>query len=91
MALALAEAGADIVVVDVEPLDAVCRAVADRGVRCATRELDLRGLTPDAATDVLAWGRSQFEDISVLVNNAGMISRAPAARPLPRIGTTSSG
>ena len=79
MALALAEAGADIVAVDVEPLDAVSRAVADRGAGCATRELDLRGLTPDAAADLLAWSRSRFEDISVLVNNAGMIRRAPAA------------
>ena len=79
MALALAEAGADIVAVDVEPLAAVTDAVTDRGVRCATRELDLRGLTPDAAADLMAWSRSRFEDISVLVNNAGMIRRAPAA------------
>jgi 2-deoxy-D-gluconate 3-dehydrogenase len=79
MALALAEAGADIVAVDVEPLDAVSHAVTDRGVRCATRELDLRALTPDAAADLMTWSRSTFEDISVLVNNAGMIRRAPAA------------
>jgi len=79
MALALAEAGADIVAVDVEPLAAVSDAVTDRGVRCATREVDLRALTPEAAADLVAWSRSAFEDISVLVNNAGMIRRAPAA------------
>ena len=79
MALALAEAGADIVAVDVEPLAAVSDAVTDRGVRCATRELDLRALTPEAAADLVGWSRSRFEDISVLVNNAGMIRRAPAA------------
>jgi 2-deoxy-D-gluconate 3-dehydrogenase len=79
MALALAEAGADIVAVDVEPLAAVGDAVTDRGVRCATRELDLRALTPDAASDLMDWSRSRFEDISVLVNNAGIIRRAPAA------------
>ncbi len=79
MALALAEAGADIVAVDVEPLDATSAAIADRGVRCATRELDLRALTPDAAADLIAWSRTRFEDLSVLVNNAGMIRRAPAA------------
>ena len=79
MALALAEAGADIVAVDVEPLEAVSRAVADRGARCETRELDLRALTPDAAADLIAWSGSRFEDLSVLVNNAGMIRRAPAA------------
>ena len=79
MALALAEAGADIVAVDVEPLEAVSQAVTDRGARCATRELDLRALTPDAAADLIAWSGSRFDDISVLVNNAGMIRRAPAA------------
>jgi 2-dehydro-3-deoxy-D-gluconate 5-dehydrogenase len=79
MALALAEAGADIVAIDVEPLAAVSDAVTDRGVRCATRELDLRALTPDAAADLMDWSRSRFEDVSVLVNNAGIIRRAPAA------------
>ena len=79
MALALAEAGADIVAIDVESLAAVSDAVTDRGVRCATNELDLRALTPEDAADLIAWSRSRFEDISVLVNNAGMIRRAPAA------------
>ena len=79
MARALAEAGADIIAIDVEPLEALSQAVTDRGVRCATRELDLRALTPDTATELMAWSRSRFEDISVLVNNAGMIRRAPAA------------
>ena len=62
MALALAEAGADIVAVDVEPLDAVSAAVRDRRAGCATRELDLRGLTPDAAAELIAWSGSRFED-----------------------------
>jgi len=79
MALALAEAGADIVAVDVEPLEAVAGAVAERGGRCATRELDLRNLTPDVAAELMAWSAGRFDDLSVLVNNAGMIRRAPAA------------
>ena len=70
MALALAEAGADVAAVDVEPLD---------GIGSATRELDLRALTPDAAAELVAWARSELGDLSVLVNNAGMIRRAPAA------------
>ena len=70
MALALAEAGADVAAVDVEPLD---------GIGAATRELDLRALTPEAAADLVAWARSELGDLSVLVNNAGMIRRAPAA------------
>ena len=79
MALALAEAGADIVAVDVEPLEALCDAAGERGVRCATREVDLRALTPEAAAELIEWGASRFDDLSVLVNNAGMIKRAPAA------------
>jgi 2-deoxy-D-gluconate 3-dehydrogenase len=69
MALALAEAGADVAAVDVEPLD---------GIGSATRELDLRALTPDTAAELVAWARSELGDLSVLVNNAGMIRRAPA-------------
>jgi 2-deoxy-D-gluconate 3-dehydrogenase len=70
MAVALAEAGADVAAVDVEPLD---------GIGSATREQDLRALTPDDAADLVAWARSELGDLSVLVNNAGMIRRAPAA------------
>jgi len=70
MAEALAEAGADVAAVDVVPLD---------GIGNATRELDLRALTPDAAAELVAWARSELGDLSVLVNNAGMIRRAPAA------------
>jgi 2-deoxy-D-gluconate 3-dehydrogenase len=68
MARALAEAGAEVAAVDIEPVDGF-----------ATRELDLRGLTPDAAAELIAWARSELGDLSVLVNNAGMIRRAPAA------------
>jgi 2-deoxy-D-gluconate 3-dehydrogenase len=75
MALALAEAGSDIAAVDVEPLDA---AMAERGVRCARRRADLSALTPEAAAELVAWARAELGDVSVLVNNAGMIRRAPA-------------
>lgn len=68
MAHALAEAGADVVAVDIEPVGAF-----------PTREVDLRGLTPDAAAELIAWARGELGDLSVLVNNAGMIRRAPAA------------
>ena len=67
MALALAEAGADVAVVDVEPADA----------RVA-RQADLSTLTPEAADELVAWARAELGDVSVLVNNAGMIRRAPA-------------
>jgi 2-deoxy-D-gluconate 3-dehydrogenase len=68
MALALAEAGADVAAVDVEPVHTTAIA----------RRADLSALTPEAATDLVGWARAELGDVSVLVNNAGMIRRAPA-------------
>ena len=68
MALALAEAGADVAAVDVEPVMAAI-----------SRQADLSALTPEAADELVAWARAELGDLSVLVNNAGMIRRAPAA------------
>ena len=67
MAGALAEAGADVAVVDVEPTEAT-----------PSRQADLSALTPEAADELVAWARSELGDVSILVNNAGMIRRAPA-------------
>ena len=78
MALALAEAGSDVAAVDVEPLDAATAAIAERGVRCARRRADLSALTPEVAAELVGWARAELGDVSVLVNNAGMIHRAPA-------------
>ena len=78
MALALAEAGANVAAVDLQPPDAATAAIAERGVRCAGRRADLSALTPQAAAELLAWARAELGDVSVLVNNAGMIRRAPA-------------
>ena len=78
MALALAEAGADVAAVDVAPLDELGAAVRERGRRCETRRADLGALTPDAAAELVAWAREALDDVSVLVNNAGIIRRGPA-------------
>jgi 2-deoxy-D-gluconate 3-dehydrogenase len=68
MAGALAEAGADVAVVDVDPADTAA----------ITRRADLSSLTPESAGELVAWARAELGDLSVLVNNAGMIRRAPA-------------
>jgi 2-deoxy-D-gluconate 3-dehydrogenase len=68
MARALADAGADVAVVDVEPADT-------GGV---ARRADLSALTPESAAELVGWARGELGDLSVLVNNAGMIRRAPA-------------
>ena len=70
MALALAEAGADVAAVDAQPVDAGTARVA--------RQSDLSALTPQAADELVAWARGELGDVRVLVNNAGMIRRAPA-------------
>ena len=69
MARALAEAGANVAAVDLEP-------VTTAGI--AGRQADLSALTPRAADELVAWARAELGDLSVLVNNAGMIRRAPA-------------
>jgi 2-dehydro-3-deoxy-D-gluconate 5-dehydrogenase len=78
MALALAEAGADVAAVDVAPAEELAGAVRERGVRCETRVLDLGALTQDGAADLIAWSERCFGEVGVLVNNAGMIRRGPS-------------
>ena len=63
---------------DVEPLDAVTAAIAERGVCSAQRRADLSSLTPQGAAELVEWAWAELGDVSVLVNNAGIIRRAPA-------------
>jgi 2-deoxy-D-gluconate 3-dehydrogenase len=67
MAGALAEAGAQVAVVDAQPC-----------TEFSARQADLSALTPSQADELVAWARDELGELSVLVNNAGMISRAPA-------------
>jgi 2-dehydro-3-deoxy-D-gluconate 5-dehydrogenase len=78
MALALAEAGAHILAVDVAPLGRLADAARDRGAGCETRTVDLGALTPEGATELIEWCETRFDDVSVLVNNAGIIRRGSA-------------
>lgn len=80
MALALADAGADILAIDIENLDQVAEEIHGRGVRCATRNVDLSTLTPDSAAELFSWASEQTLNPTVLVNNAGIIHRGPATR-----------
>jgi len=80
LAVALAEAGADIVVVDVGDLAAVAANIRSRGVRCVEHCADLSGLTPQRAAGLIAYSQDQLGPASILVNNAGIIRRGPAAQ-----------
>jgi 2-deoxy-D-gluconate 3-dehydrogenase len=77
MALALAEAGADIAVVSRSPQREIEGAVVALGRRYMHHAADLtrRAETREVVPSVMA----EMGDINILVNNAGIIRRSPAA------------
>ncbi|WP_172650081.1 SDR family oxidoreductase [Rhodococcus opacus] len=83
LAIALAEAGADILAVDIGNLDQVAKEVRARGVHCATRTADLSNLSPDTAAELISWANAEFPHPTILVNNAGIIRRGPATETTP--------
>ena len=73
MALALAEAGADIVAVDILPADDTAKQVAALGRKCAKV---VANLSDRAAVPLLiAEARKTFSHLDILVNCAGIIRR----------------
>ncbi len=74
MALALAEAGADIVAVDILPADDTVKQVAALGRKAVavTGNLGVRSAIPA----VIADARKHFNSLDILVNCAGIIRRA---------------
>lgn len=73
MALALAEAGADIVAVDILPADDTKKQVEALGRRCATVAANLSDRA--AIPQIIAGGRQEFGHLDILVNCAGIIRR----------------
>ncbi|HYP17018.1 MAG TPA: SDR family NAD(P)-dependent oxidoreductase, partial [Opitutus sp.] len=73
MALALAEAGADIVAVDVLPADDTRKQVEALGRRCLTLAANLSDRA--AIPQVIADARKTFATLDILVNCAGIIRR----------------
>jgi 2-deoxy-D-gluconate 3-dehydrogenase len=76
MTLALASAGADLVLVDYQACDAVEAEVRAKGRRAASVEIDLT--VPDAADRVVGAAIKAFGKVDILINNAGTIRRTPA-------------
>lgn len=78
LAIALAEAGADVAVLDRNDVGETIAAIARRGRRGWGIGRDLAELTADGADEVVTATAAAIGDPDILVNNAGIIRRAPA-------------
>jgi 2-deoxy-D-gluconate 3-dehydrogenase len=78
MALALAEAGADIASLDRIGCEKTCEAVQALGRKCCESVVDLRAASVDDLKAVVARVVKEMGRIDILINNAGTIRRAPA-------------
>jgi len=77
MALALAEAGADIVVADITRAEETHQAVTALGRRCFCLQIDLIKASVADLQALVAEVIRQAGQLDILVNNAGIIRRAP--------------
>lgn len=77
MALGLAEAGADIVVLDREDVSETVHAITQVGRKAYPLSCDLSHLNPEKADAIVAETVAIAGRIDTLVNNAGIIRRAP--------------
>ena len=78
LALGLAEAGADVAVLDIVPLDETRSRVSELGRRCHTMNSDLRETNAELAAEIVGECVAELGRLDILVNNAGIIRRAPA-------------
>jgi 2-dehydro-3-deoxy-D-gluconate 5-dehydrogenase len=78
MAVALAEAGADIAALGTTPAAGTARSVRGLGRKCLTLESDLRSATAADLRGMVDRVVSGLSRLDILVNNAGIIRRAPA-------------
>ncbi|HXV43048.1 MAG TPA: 2-dehydro-3-deoxy-D-gluconate 5-dehydrogenase KduD [Anaerolineae bacterium] len=78
LALGLAEAGADIVTLDVRPGDETFQQIRLLGRQCYNLTVDLQEITPELAQEVIQESVAQLGRLDILVNNAGIIRRAAA-------------
>ena len=78
MAAGLAEAGADVVGLDISPMDETGRAVTATGRRFHAINRDLMQTKAEGAAEIVAHCVSEMGRLDILVNNAGIIRRDPA-------------
>jgi len=75
MAIALAEAGANIALVDRSDSTATCQAVGKLGKACTNIAADLSN--KECIADIVSTAVKEMGSIDIIVNNAGIIRRAP--------------
>jgi 2-dehydro-3-deoxy-D-gluconate 5-dehydrogenase len=78
MAYGLAEAGADVVVLDLRAPVETSDHIAALGRRVGALKRDLRGTTASSARALIAATVAELGRLDIVVNNAGIIRRAPA-------------
>lgn len=78
MAVGLAEAGADVATLDLNPAPETKAEIESLGRRCVVLHRDLFGLTPEGATDIVRSCVAELGRFDILFNNAGIIRRASA-------------
>ena len=78
MAIGLAEAGADVVSLDVVPSGETLEEVSSLGRRGHGMEVDLSGVKAKRASEIVGECVEVLGRLDILVNNAGIIRRAPA-------------
>jgi 2-dehydro-3-deoxy-D-gluconate 5-dehydrogenase len=76
MTLGLAEAGADILLVDYVSSEETLKAVTALGRKAEQVVIDL--MQKDAIQTVISKALNTFNKIDILINNAGIIRRTPA-------------
>lgn len=78
LAVGLAEAGADVALLDRLPCGETRNAVAETGRRTVEIEADLRDLDPDRAARLIHEAEEGLGRLDILVNAAGVLRRSPA-------------
>src|SRR5436305_11312527 len=78
LALGLAEAGAEVAVLDRLPLDDCLGQIAALGRSGVGLSRDLAGTTPASAQEIVHEVVTRLGRLDILVNNAGIICRAAA-------------
>jgi 2-deoxy-D-gluconate 3-dehydrogenase len=79
IAIALAEAGAEVALLDLIPTQETAEAIQQRGRRIHSIQRDLAEMDPRGATEVVAECTRSLGRLDILINNAGVIRRGSSS------------